>query len=122
MTRKCKIGTRGSELALAQAQMVVDRLKERWSGLDVETKIIKTRGDDSKTAIVDVRGTKRVRHGDNHVEGAIKAMYAFDHSHGLFRFDSSEPHLIRNIDPDVRERAGAASGHCLGDFFGPFCF
>jgi hydroxymethylbilane synthase len=57
--RKIVLGTRGSELALAQARLVIGRLKERWSGLDIETRIIKTRGDDEKTAIVDVRAGRK---------------------------------------------------------------
>jgi hydroxymethylbilane synthase len=59
MRQKVVLGTRGSELARAQTQMVIDRLKERWSGLDVETRIIKTRGDDQTTAITDVRAGRK---------------------------------------------------------------
>ncbi|HWP59341.1 MAG TPA: hydroxymethylbilane synthase [Candidatus Acidoferrales bacterium] len=40
-----RIGTRGSLLALAQARFVKERLQERYEGLEVETKIIKTSGD-----------------------------------------------------------------------------
>lgn len=40
-----RIGTRGSKLALAQAQWVKARLEEKYPGLDVQTVVIKTRGD-----------------------------------------------------------------------------
>jgi hydroxymethylbilane synthase len=49
------VGTRGSELALRQTGLVVDRLQARWADLKFEIKIIKTRGDDAKTAVADVR-------------------------------------------------------------------
>src|SRR5579864_6176459 len=39
--------------------MVGEQLKERWSGLNIEAKIIKTRGDDQATAIVDVRAGRK---------------------------------------------------------------
>ena len=40
---KVVVGTRGSKLALAQAEKVVDKLRE--AGYSVEVKIIKTTGD-----------------------------------------------------------------------------
>jgi hydroxymethylbilane synthase len=56
---KIIVGTRGSELALRQAGLVVDALQPRWADLKFEIKIIKTRGDDSKTAIADVRAGRK---------------------------------------------------------------
>jgi len=56
---KFVIGTRGSELAIRQAGLVVDALQARWAGLNFEIKVIKTRGDDSKTAIRDVRAGRK---------------------------------------------------------------
>src|ERR1700736_820399 len=56
---KIVIGTRGSKLALAQTQLVLDRLRTRWAGLNFEIKVIKTRGDDSKTAIEDIRAGRK---------------------------------------------------------------
>jgi hydroxymethylbilane synthase len=50
MDRKLVIGTRGSELARTQAQMVSDRLRARWADLMVEMKIIRTSGDDKHAA------------------------------------------------------------------------
>jgi hydroxymethylbilane synthase len=44
---KIVIGTRGSELAQAQALLVSDGLRARWADLTVETKIIRTSGDES---------------------------------------------------------------------------
>jgi hydroxymethylbilane synthase len=53
------LGTRGSDLARAQTQLVIDALKARWAGLQIETKIIKTRGDNPKTASLDVRAGRK---------------------------------------------------------------
>ncbi|HXX42762.1 MAG TPA: hydroxymethylbilane synthase [Chthoniobacterales bacterium] len=53
------LGTRGSELALAQSRMVTEQLKTRWAGLEIETKVIKTRGDDPKSAIADQRAGRK---------------------------------------------------------------
>jgi hydroxymethylbilane synthase len=52
---KIVVGTRGSQLAVIQTEQVLQALEARWPGLKCETKIIKTRGDDSKTAISDIR-------------------------------------------------------------------
>jgi hydroxymethylbilane synthase len=51
MTRKIVLGTRGSELARAQARMVADRLHAHWPDLETEIKIIKTRGDESSATV-----------------------------------------------------------------------
>ncbi len=56
---KIVVGTRGSRLALVQTQMVVDKLQERWAGLNFEIKVVRTRGDDSKTAIEDIRAGRK---------------------------------------------------------------
>jgi len=58
---KIILGTRGSELALAQARMVEDALRARWADVTVETKVIKTLGDHRKgeQAIVDVRAGRK---------------------------------------------------------------
>jgi hydroxymethylbilane synthase len=51
MDRKLVIGTRGSELARIQAQMVNDQLRARWAELALETKIIRTSGDQHHTVM-----------------------------------------------------------------------
>jgi len=56
---KIVVGTRGSKLALAQTRMVVDKLRTRWADLDFEVKVIKTRGDDAKTALADIRAGRK---------------------------------------------------------------
>jgi len=56
---KIVVGTRGSKLALAQTRMVVDKLRTRWADLNFEINIIKTRGDNSKTEIKDIRGGRK---------------------------------------------------------------
>lgn len=42
---KCILGTRGSRLALAQSTMIADALRAAHPGLEVELRIITTRGD-----------------------------------------------------------------------------
>ena len=41
---KIVVGTRGSQLALIQAEQVAQALEARWADLKVEIKILKTRG------------------------------------------------------------------------------
>jgi hydroxymethylbilane synthase len=61
VAEKIILGTRGSELALAQARMVEGALRARWADVTVETKVIKTRGDLCKgeQSIVDVRAGRK---------------------------------------------------------------
>src|SRR6266568_2633326 len=56
---KIVVGTRDSELALTQTQLVLQGLQTRWADLKFEVKVIKTRGDDAKTAIRDVRAGRK---------------------------------------------------------------
>src|SRR5207249_3069436 len=56
---KIVVGTRGSQLAVIQTEQVAQALEARWAGLKVEIKVIQTRGDDSKTAIDDVRAGRK---------------------------------------------------------------
>ena len=53
------VGTRGSQLAVIQTEQVLQALEARWPDLKCETKIIKTRGDDPKTAIQDIRAGRK---------------------------------------------------------------
>src|SRR6266571_5362068 len=55
MPNKIVIGTRGSELARAQARMVEEQLREKWPDLAIETKIIRTGGDESHPKTGDMR-------------------------------------------------------------------
>jgi hydroxymethylbilane synthase len=48
MAEKIVLGTRGSELARAQARMVTEELQARWADLTIETKIIQTSGDEGR--------------------------------------------------------------------------
>ncbi len=50
---KIVIGTRGSELARAQARMVSEGLRARWADLAVETKVITTSGDENNRKVRD---------------------------------------------------------------------
>jgi hypothetical protein len=42
------LGTRGSELARAQTRMVETGLRASWADLTIETKVIRTSGDEGK--------------------------------------------------------------------------
>jgi len=42
---RLRLGTRGSQLALAQSRWVARRLEESWPGLEVELRVIRTSGD-----------------------------------------------------------------------------
>ena len=55
-----RIGTRGSKLALAQANYVLDTLKERFPENDYEIVVIKTTGDLDQTRSLDAIGTKGI--------------------------------------------------------------
>ena len=59
--QKIVLGTRGSELARTQARMVADQLHPRWPALTIETKIIRTLGDESdhKTKSLDRRAGRK---------------------------------------------------------------
>jgi hydroxymethylbilane synthase len=45
VTERVRIGTRGSALALRQAEMVAAALRGAWPGLAVELVVIRTSGD-----------------------------------------------------------------------------
>lgn len=45
------IGTRGSRLALAQTQLVIDALKKKYPGVDIQSKTIITKGDLNQSPI-----------------------------------------------------------------------
>jgi hydroxymethylbilane synthase len=53
------IGTRGSELARTQAQIVSEALRGRWSQLAIETKVIRTSGDERKIDVVTSRAGRK---------------------------------------------------------------
>lgn len=48
MTGKIVLGTRGSDLALRQAALVVDALHACWPGLEIKTTTIVTKGDNTR--------------------------------------------------------------------------
>lgn len=47
--RGVTLGSRGSDLARAQARQVEEALRAAWPGLQIETKIVVTRGDEGST-------------------------------------------------------------------------
>lgn len=59
MAEKIVIGTRGSELALTQARMVAEALQERWADLEIETKIIRTSGDQENAVPVSLAAGRK---------------------------------------------------------------
>ena len=76
---KIVIGTRGSELARAQAGMVEKALREKWPDLTIETKIIRTSGDESHPQTGDVRQGRK----------------------GLFTAEIEQALLVRDVDVAV---------------------
>ena len=56
--QKIVIGTRGSELARAQTAIVADGLRVHWPDLTIETKSIRTSGDEGKNP-VDLRAGRK---------------------------------------------------------------
>src|SRR5689334_22530726 len=61
MSKRIVIGTRGSALALEQAALVREALRESWSDLDIETEVICTSGDEGQATSqpVDVRAGRK---------------------------------------------------------------
>lgn len=57
MVAKITLGTRGSELARAQTLLVENAIRTNHPNVEIETKIIVTRGDDAK--IVDLRAGRK---------------------------------------------------------------
>ncbi len=57
---KIVVGTRGSNLALRQTNMVIDMIKEKHPGVEFEVKIIKTKGDIIKDVPIDKIGGKEI--------------------------------------------------------------
>ena len=55
---KIVVGTRGSKLALAQTNWVIDKLKEKYPKANFEIKIIKTKGDLIQNVSLDKIGDK----------------------------------------------------------------
>lgn len=53
------LGTRGSELALAQTGLVVRALNQTWPGLEIVTRIISTRGDARVAEPIDPRAGRK---------------------------------------------------------------
>jgi len=62
---KIVLGTRGSQLAQQQARLVSETLQARWADLKIETKIIRTLGDQS-SATVSVAGSPNSQAGRLH--------------------------------------------------------
>ena len=57
---KIVVGTRGSNLALTQTNMVIDMIKRKHPNIDFQVKIIKTKGDILKDVAIDKIGGKEV--------------------------------------------------------------
>lgn len=62
MKQSIALGSRGSDLALTQALLVENALRARWPGLEIETKIVKTSGDEG-AAIKQIETTAAGRKG-----------------------------------------------------------
>ncbi|HEY2124350.1 MAG TPA: hydroxymethylbilane synthase [Chthoniobacterales bacterium] len=61
MSEKVVLGTRGSDLALAQARLVTEALCERWADVEIEKRIIRTSGDEGQGLLppVDLRAGRK---------------------------------------------------------------
>lgn len=60
MNRNLRLGTRGSELALAQSGHVAQALRDAWPGLEVELVVIRTTGDAHQDKALSAFGGKGV--------------------------------------------------------------
>ena len=76
MVNEIVIGTRGSELARAQSRMVEEALREKWPDVTIETKIIRTSGDEAHPR------AGKLRHGRK----------------GLFTVEIEKALLVRDVD------------------------
>ncbi|MFL6589803.1 MAG: hydroxymethylbilane synthase, partial [Chthoniobacterales bacterium] len=56
---KIVLGSRGSELARAQAALVTRALREAWPELEISTRIISTSGDQRKAEPVDRKAGRK---------------------------------------------------------------
>ncbi len=81
MQKNIRIGTRGSKLALCQADLIKAKIKDLFSDLDVELKIIKTTGDritDRPLAMVGGKGlfVKEIENAllNNDIDLAVHSM------------------------------------------------
>jgi hydroxymethylbilane synthase len=79
MVNKIVIGTRGSELARAQTRMLEEALREKWPYLAIETKIIRTSGDEFHPKTGDLRQGRK----------------------GLFTAEIERALLVRDVDVAV---------------------
>jgi hydroxymethylbilane synthase len=79
MVNEIVIGTRGSELARAQARMVEEALREKCPDITIETKIIRTSGDESHPKTGDLRQGRK----------------------GLFTAEIERALLVRDVDVAV---------------------
>jgi hydroxymethylbilane synthase len=91
MAENIVLGTRGSELALAQARMVESALREKWSELAIETRIIKTSGDQSGAAVPDASPTDPQTRPSRRSAGRK----------GLFTREIERALISRNVDAAV---------------------
>lgn len=59
MSERIILGTRGSELALRQARLVTEAVQERWSEVEIETKVVRTSGDQESRAAVSLSAGRK---------------------------------------------------------------
>ena len=57
--QKIVLGTRGSELALAQTRMVEEALRKQWA-IKIETEVIRAKGDDDRLGVASTAGRKGI--------------------------------------------------------------
>lgn len=61
MAERIVLGTRGSELALTQARLVTEAVRECWADVDIETRVIRTSGDEEQnmSQLVNLRAGRK---------------------------------------------------------------
>jgi len=100
---KIKVGTRGSRLALTQTNHVIDMLKNANPGLEVETLIIKTKGDKILNMPLDKIGDKGLFVKE--IETALINGDIDMAVHSMKDMPTDQPEGLCLVDPPAREDA-----------------
>ena len=122
--KKLRIGTRGSRLALAQTALVEEALRSAWPGLETETVILHTKGDQVQDKPLSQVGQKGVFVSEFEtalLEGRIdlavhsakdlpvRLAEGLDILAVLPRADARDVLVLPVRGTDVREKSGAPS-------------
>lgn len=103
MTIKIRVGTRGSRLALTQTNHVIEMLKAAEPGLEVETVIIKTKGDKILDMPLDKIGDKGLFVKE--IEHALLRGEIDMAVHSMKDMPTDQPEGLMIVAPPAREDA-----------------